>query len=72
MMKNPVSTWVGIVQVFLTLILGFMAVVFPNALGIDWSDVNVQTAITAAVMGIANGVFGLLQIFKFGDKGGGV
>ena len=67
-MKNPVTTIIGILQLLITII----AAVFPKAFGIDWSNIDTQQAVIAGFTAILNGVFGLIMIFKAGDKSGGV
>ena len=65
-MKNPVTTIKGVITLLVTLI----AAIFPKLLGFNWADIEFQTAVIAAIMLVVSGVFGLIDIFKAGDKGG--
>ena len=64
--KNPVSTYVGVAQ----LIISLIAAIYPKAFGFEWGDLEFQNAIIVGLTALGNGIVGLLNTFKFGDKGG--
>ncbi len=67
-MKNPVTTIIGIIQ----LLISVIAAILPGLFGIDWTDLEFQDALLAGLAVLGNTIFGLINMFKAADKGGGL
>lgn len=66
--KNPVTTIIGVIQIVLSLI----AAIFPSLFGFDWTNLEFQEALLAALAAIGNGIFGIINMFVAKDSGGGL